>query len=173
MNRLIAAATLLLITAAGAPAQNEEHQYRGQGYVVFGLGAASGSAQGPGAVAQIGFGGEGFLYKGLGLGAEASYAYRGQAYYAEAWMPSADFSYHFRRNAPRGKIDPFLLGGFTAVLPTSNGNRGVPGGNVGGGVNVWFREHAALRFEVRNYISNGDFGPGDEYVSFRFGVTFR
>jgi len=174
MNRLVAAVALLLVTPGWAPAQSEERPYRGQGYVAFGLGGASGHPRSAGAVEQISFGGEGFLYKGLGLGAGVGYVNWGQGQFNDqAWMPSADVSYHFGRRARRGGIDPYVLGGFTAYVPTSHGNRGAPAGNIGGGVNVWIREHAALRFEVRNTISNSDFGPGDEYVSFRFGLTFR
>jgi hypothetical protein len=112
------------------------------------------------------------LYKGLGVGAEVGYA-RWKRYDGDAWIVSGDFSYHFRRSAPRGGVDPFVLGGITGFFPTSTG-RGAPAGNFGGGVNVWLTEHAALRLEVRDHVNTvaGDY-PGPHYVSFRFGVTFR
>lgn len=172
MKKLIATASLLLMVPASAPAQNADHPHRGQGYVVFGLGTGLGSVYSPDHTEQVSFGGEGFLYKGLGFGGEAGYVYWGGDY-RQAWVPSLDFSYHFKRYAARGKADPFLLAGFTAHLPASSGRRGEPAGTVGGGVNVWVREHAALRFEVRNDISSGNFGLGNDYLSFRVGVAFR
>jgi hypothetical protein len=170
MKKLIATAVLLLMVPALAPAQNGDHPYRGQGYVVFGLGTGLGSVYSPDRAEQVSFGGEGFLDKGLGFGGEVGYAYWGGGS-RQAWIPSVDVSYHFGGHAARA--DPFVLAGFTAHLPGSSGRRGEPAGTVGGGVNVWVKEHAALRFEVRNDISSGIFGLGNDYLSFRIGVTFR
>jgi len=75
VKRFIAAAALLLMAPAMAPAQNANPPYRGQSYLFFGLGPGTGSYWSANTlIKQVGFGGEGFLYKGLGAGAEAAYA---------------------------------------------------------------------------------------------------
>jgi len=179
MKKLIARVALLLLVPMLASAQDADHQYHGQGYGFFGLGTSWGNPlYSPGypyhpAIEQVGFGGEGFLYKGLGLGAELGWAYWGSVE-NQAWMPSGDVSYHFRGNRARARVDPFVLSGASGYLPTSHGARGAPAGNFGGGVNLWFEKHAALRLEVRDHVSqNGSFGPGNHYLSFRVGITFR
>ena len=48
--------------------------------------------------------------------------------------------------------------------------------NAGGGVNLWFIRHAALRLEIRdqdgiNYFDG--FSSFTRFVAFRFGMTFR
>jgi hypothetical protein len=175
MKVFIATAALLLAVPTFAPAQGEDHQYRGQGYFFFGLGTGTvyyGESRN--VIEHVGFGGEGFLHKGLGVGAEAGYAHWGP-YSNQAWIASGDASYHFRRNTPRGGVDPFVLIGVTGYFPTSEG-RGAPAGNFGGGINVWLRERAALRLEVRDHVnidSHSNGYPGTHYVSFRVGMTFR
>ncbi len=173
MKKLSMTAALLLLMPALASAQNAQHPYRGQGYAFFGLGTGTKYQLPLPLFEHIGFGGEGFLYKGLGFGAEAGYAHWGWGD-AQAWIGSVDPSYHFRRHAARGGVDPFVLGGFTLFAPTSKGGgRGMPGGNFGGGVNLWLKEHAALRLEVRDHLNGNGTGLGNHYLSFRVGMTFR
>jgi len=172
MKKLIARAALLLLVPMFASAQDADRQYHGQGYGFFGLGTSMSYSFYHPTVWQLGFGGEGFLYK-VGLGAELGYVHWG-ANENQAWMPSGDVSYHFRGNRARARVDPFVLGGATMYAPTSHGARGAPAGNFGGGVNLWFQELAALRLEVRDHVSNNrSFGPGNHYLSFRVGITFR
>ncbi len=175
MKTVLAALGLLISAAPLGWAQGSTPQYRGQGYGYFapGLSIASPSPLGPLEVNQVGFGGEGFLYKGFGTDADVGYTRWGRGL-AQAWIGSVDFSYHFRRWAPRGKIDPFMLSGFSLIGPTEKGGgRGVPAANVAGGFSYWFSKHAAFRFEVRDYLGTGDYIPGSSYLSFRLGVTFR
>jgi hypothetical protein len=172
MKGLVTITALLLLFPMHASAQGDGHPYRGQGYGFFGLDTVS-----PPLTEQLGFGGEGFLYKGLGFGGEATYAHyniRGRFGYS-AWIGSVDGSYHFRRHAPRGRIDPFVFGGFSVYGPTSKeeGGRGQPGGNFGGGVNWWLTGHAALRFEFREHVHTGYYLPGNTVSSLRVGMTFR
>lgn len=196
MKKLIATASLLLMVPVLAPAQETDHPYRGQGYFFFGLGTATGYSPTP-FFKHVGGGGEGFLYKGLGFGVEAgyaSYAYTlplptipavrsslapvrtappSARYSNTAWIGSADFSYHLRRHAARGGVDPFVLGGFSLVGPTAKGGgRGGPAGNFGGGANLWLAQHAALRFEFRDVVGS-NYWVYTNYLSFRVGVTFR
>lgn len=172
MKQLTATIVWLLIVPALAWGQDADHPYRGQGYFVFGVGPSIGGPVNP-VVKQVGGGGEGFLYKGLGVGAEVQYASGGNYAFSKAWIGSADVSYHFGRHAVRG-LDPFVLGGLSVVGPTQKGNgRGSPAGNFGGGTNLWLAEHAALRFEFRDVVGGSTFWPYDHVLSFRVGVTFR
>jgi len=176
MNKLIATAALLLVVPMLASAQDTDDHYRGQGYGYFGLG--TGTYQCYGAYPcphplfkAVGGGGEGFLYQGLGLGAELGYANWG-GYDNQAWIASGDLSYHLRRRAARG-IDPFVLAGASLIVPThKGGGRGDVAPNFGGGANLWLAKHAALRVEFRD-IAAANFWSYDQYLSFRVGLTFR
>jgi len=170
MKRLIVAVALLLTMPAMAPAQNPNPRYLGQGYFFFGWGTGTPSYVHP-VIKQVGFGGEGFLYKGLGVGAEASYASWGTQ--STAWIGCGDLSYHFRRHAAPFQVDPFVLGGVSIVGPTEvGGGRGSPALNFGGGANLWLAKHAALRFEFRD-VAGASFWNFDHVFSFRIGMTFR
>ena len=178
MKKLIAATVLLLVLPTLARPQQADPQDAWQGYAFLGAGTgARYCANGCGTIWHGGFGGEGFLYKGLGMGAELGYAHWGPNNfgfnYNDAFIVSGDFSYHFRRRAARGQVDPFVVIGPSAYFPTSYG-RGAAVGNFGGGVNIWLARRAALRLEIRDYVNPFNNGwPGTHAVSFRFGVTFR
>jgi hypothetical protein len=165
-----------LILPTLASAQKAGPQYRWQGYAFLGAGTgARWCGYACGTIWHGGLGVEGFWYKGLGVGAEAGYAHWGpyNFNYNEAFILSGDFSYHFRRRAARGQVDPFVVIGPTSYFPTNHG-RGAAVGNFGGGVNVWLARRAALRLEIRDYVNPRDNGwPGTHSVSFRIGVTFR
>src|SRR5208337_3162890 len=103
MKRRIVKAALLLMVPALASAQDADHPYRGQGYFFVGFGTGTATYRNP-LIVHVGGGGEGFLYKGLGFGAEAGYANWG-GYYNTAVIASGDFSYHFGRHARRGGVD--------------------------------------------------------------------
>jgi hypothetical protein len=124
---------------------------------------------------QVGGGGERFLYKGLGVGAEAGIVkWTGDPWPGSAVTASGDLSYHFGRHARRGKLDPFVLGGLSFVGPTKKqGGRGSPAGNYGGGVNLWTEKHVALRCEFRDIAGATQYWPFPHYISLSFGLTFR
>ncbi len=177
MKKLMVATVLLLILPTLALAQQSGPQDEWQGYAF--LGAGTGMRYCAATSCTIwhgGIGGEGFLYKGLGVGAEAGYYHSGpyNFNYNEGFIVSGDFSYHFRRRALPGQVDPFVLIGPSAYFPTSHG-RGALVGNFGGGVNVWLARRAALRLEIRDYVNPDMYNgwPGTHSVSFRFGITFR
>jgi len=185
MKSLVATATLLLMAPVLLPAQTVGPRYAGQGFFDFGLGTGEGSTgpffiPGPHTYPQprmwqVGGGGERFLYKGLGVGAEAGIVkWTGDPWPGGAVTASGDLSYHFGRHARRGKLDPFVLGGLSFVGPTKKqGGRGTPAGNYGGGVNLWTEKHVALRCEFRDIAGATQYWPFPHYISFRFGVTFR
>lgn len=182
MKRLIAIVASMLLAPALVVAQEAARPYRVQGYGFGAFGTASGTAPGYAhpLIDQLGFGGEGFLYKGLGVGGEAVWShYRIYGSDQKTWIGSVDGSYHFGRHAPRGGVDPFLIGGpFVYSATSANGQDVEMGWNFGGGVNVWVAHHAALRFEVREHLNIGGNLPdntGFDFpaVAFRIGVTFR
>lgn len=173
MRTVVAATVLLICIPASLPAQNGSRQYRGEGYLFFGLGDSRLYCYRCGAVVHVGGGGDLFLYKGLAAGAEVGYAHWGSYTSTQAWVGAGSISYHFRPPAAHGKIEPFILAGGTGFFPTSEG-RGAPAGHFGGGVNFWLRERTALRLEIRDTVSReGNGYPGPHYISFRVGVTFR
>lgn len=173
MKNLIGTIALLLMGPALASAQNAEPRYAGQGYLVVGFGTLTGTYVQP-FMWQVGGGGERFLYKGLGVGAEAGIVSWGpNSWFDRAVTASGDLSYHFGRHAHRGKLDPFVLGGLSFVGPTEKGGgRGSPALNLGGGANIWLVDHAGLRLEFRDIAGAGYWGY-HHYLSCRIGMTFR
>ena len=174
MRKLIAATAFLLLVPALALAQKTGPQHTWQGYAFLGAGTGVRYCGATGCtIWHGGFGGEAFLYKGFGVGIEAGYAHWGSYDYNDAFIVSGDFSYHFRRRAARGQVDPFVVIGPSAYFPTSYG-RGAAVGHLGGGVNIWLARRAALRLDIRDYVNPFNNGwPGTHAVSFRLCVTFR
>lgn len=155
--------SLLLMLSANALAQsNATKEHKGQGY---GFVAPLVSNYGDTGV-QAGFGGEGLVYKGLGVGGEVSYLkLGGYTYGLGAVSPNA--SYHFRGLTKDGKWVPFVTGGYSLYF-----RNGVAHGlNFGGGVNYWFKERVGLRVEVRDQVL--PFDGTLHYVGFRAGISFR
>jgi hypothetical protein len=167
-------AALLLMVQSLASAQDADQKYRGQGYFFVGFGTGT-AVYSPPLILEVGGGGERFLYKGLGVGAEAGIVkLTWNPWPGTAVTASGDLSYHFGRHARRGGVDPFVLGGASFVGPTKGeGGRGSPAGNYGGGVNLWREKHVALRFEFRDVVGATQFWPYPHYISWRVGVTFR
>ena len=166
MKKLIGIIALLLMVPALAQAQSADPRYAGQGYFVYGFGTGTGAYTHP-LMWQVGGGGEGFLYRGLGVGAEAGIVFW------DSVTASGDLSFHFGRHAHRGKLDPFVLGGLSFVGPTEKGGgRGSSALNFGGGATIWLDEHAGLRLEFRD-IAGAQYWSFDHYLSWRVGVTFR
>ena len=79
---------------------------------------------------------------------------------------SANVSHHFYRSPGLGKWEPFLTGGLSII---ASGDVGVPGFNVGGGVQRWFGRHAGVRIDVRDQFSPDVFSR----VGVRAGIVFR
>ncbi len=161
----LAAALFLLVPAcayAGLPADGEEHV--GQGYVFFAPGAVVQGGYSTG-TAHFGGGGEGLIYRGLGIGAELGYLTPWRDFSSGIGIFSVNGSYHFNRTE---KLSPFITGGYS--LAFRNGHINLA--NFGGGVNYWFREKMGLRLEFRDHIHTGSF-PTAHYLSARIGLSFR
>jgi opacity protein-like surface antigen len=179
MKKLIATVALLLMVAASVSAQNTDHQPQGLGYVFLGAGTHQMGL-------TAGFGGEGYVYKGLGMGVEVGTAGLGASANGEPnWIGvgSADLSYHFFPKKIRGHAAPFVAGGYTLFFgqDTDTGTGSIAHGfNVGGGVDIFVTKHAGARFDVR-YNAHGDhiLWPSFpnlaqfSFVAFRIGLTFR
>jgi hypothetical protein len=82
-------------------------------------------------------------------------------------LGSANLSYHFIRSRRHEEWDPFLVAGVSAARFAGTGGAWV---NLGGGVNYWFSQRAALRGEFKGYAGGQDLGGFGE---FRFGVAFH
>src|SRR5437899_12321362 len=96
--------------------------------------------------------GRDLFYRGLGLGAEIGYVGQDWSFGRDAiGVGSADMSYHFLPKTNDGKVEPFLVGGYTVFFGQDTGTGSAANGfNFGGGVNIWLRKRAAMRLEVRD-----------------------
>lgn len=191
MKKLIATAALLFVVPMFASAQNADHQPQGLGYVFFGAGSHKMGL-------TTGFGGEGYVSKGLGGGVEVGTAGLGRSTNGNSnWIGvgSADLSYHLFSKKIQGSAAPFVAGGYTIFFgqdvflqypgPPSSGpvpGRGnfTNGFNVGGGIDIFASKHAGVRFNVRYNAHGGRILWASfpslaqfSFVAFRIGMTFR
>src|SRR5262245_58801574 len=173
MKTLIYTAQLLIALSLPALAQTSNSS-RGQGYLFFAPGVAKGNSrlppEAPGQTARasihIGGGGEGFVYKGIGLGAEIGAVGPWSDFGDNAFgMGSANLSFHFLPGASERKLEPFVSIGYTLFF-----RAGVTHGvNAGVGINQWLNKKVALRFEVRDNVEGGH----GHLIGFRIGVTLK
>lgn len=154
---------MLLILAQGAALAQGSSDRRGWGYAVGGVGGTSGNGS-SNATFQVAGGGEGLFYKGLGIGAEVGYLAPFEATGDGFGIFSVNPAYHFTTSSSR--LVPFVTGGYS--LAFRNGSSS--GGNFGGGVQYWMKDHVGLRFEVRDHIFSSD---SPHFFQFRVGLSFR
>jgi hypothetical protein len=160
MRRLVMVVSILLggqVVALGQTASEP----RGWGY---GFGGVGGTSEGLLGTLHVGGGGEGLVYKGLGLGAEIGYLSPLGNFGEGIGILSTNVGYHFVK--PNHKLVPFVTGGFS--LAFKNGSSG--GGNFGGGVQYWLRPHVGLRFEFRDHVFASD---TPHLYGVRVGLSFR
>lgn len=151
---------LAFFAISGSASAQSPDRSKGQGYVFFAP-AVGNINRGYGDVnIHAGFGGEGFVYKGLGLGAEIGGV--GKSYVIG--LGSANFSYHLFPRTKDRNLEPFVTAGYSMFFRAGTFH----GYNAGGGINVWLNKALAMRFEIRNQHSHYY-----EAVSFRIGLTFR
>ncbi|MGH9391681.1 MAG: hypothetical protein ACRD1Z_18935 [Vicinamibacteria bacterium] len=153
-------ALLLLSVPALSTAQIDE-DLRQQGYLFAAPGAFV--AEGIAATLEVGGGMQWLVYRGLGLGFDASVM--GFAECLSCWLAlgSLDASYHFVPSS--GRLVPFVLGGVGGAV---FGDGGAGLASAGGGINYWFENGMALRLEVRDRFD----GDGVHNLGVRFGITF-
>ncbi len=141
---------------------SEEHQ--GQGYVFFAPGASTPGGTG---TVHLGGGGEALVYKGLGVGGEIGYVAPWQCIgRCGLGVFSANGSYNFSR---RGKLVPFVTGGYTLFFRSGSAN----GFNFGGGVNYWVRKRVGLRLEFRDEVFPQLCCTTSHFLGFRIGLVLR
>jgi len=157
MRVLVYLAVVFFAMSCCASAQTPDRS-RGQGYVFFAPGVGNYEVGKPNI--HVGIGGEGFIYKGLGLGAEIGGVGRDRV----IGLGSANLSYHFFPGTTDNRLEPFVTVGYSIFFRAGTSQ----GYNAGGGINVWLNKNLAMRFEIRNQHSHRF-----ETVSFRIGVTFR
>jgi hypothetical protein len=153
---------LLALAPMAAPAADSEEPYRDDGSLFYGPGRAPGG----GSLQQIGVGGEGFLYRGLGVGADIGYQFPSEGFSYGIGLLSVNGSYHLNRTR-HAKLSPFVTGGYTLAFRGGHANLA----NFGGGVTWWMADHAGLRLEFRDYIwtcCNSEHSP-----SVLVGISFR
>src|SRR5262245_36549202 len=160
MRKLVAMIVFVAVTQVVALAQNDR---RGWGYAVGGAGGASGNGASV-AMFQVAGGGEGLVYRGLGLGAEVGYLAPFRAGGDGFGVFSPNVAYHFNNSS--SKLVPFVTGGYSLAFRSGTSS----GGNVGGGVQYWMKDHIGLRLEFRDHIFSSD---SPHFFQFRVGLSFR
>jgi hypothetical protein len=160
MRKITALIMFLVVAQATALAQTDR---RGWGYAVGGVGGTSGNGSST-ATFQVAGGGEGLVYKGLGLGAEVGYLAPFRRAGDGFGIFSPNISYHFSNGS--SKLVPFVTGGYSLAFRNATSS----GGNFGGGVQYWVKEHVGLRFEFRDHIFSSD---SPHFYQFRVGLSFR
>jgi hypothetical protein len=166
MRLLIAASALLVAFPMVASAQTGK-QHKGEGFVFFGSGV---TADGEGTV-HFGGGGQGFVYRGLGLGAEIGYLAPWSSFNDGVAAGAVNLSYHLLPRSEDKKVEPFMTAGYLVYA-----RAGVSSGfNWGGGVSLWLGKRAGLRLEVRDQFDRGhsDYFQSSHVIDFRVGLTFR
>jgi len=156
MKKTLCIATAFLGSFLHASAQNLP---KAQGYLLFAPGAGSDIFGGDNgrATIHIAGGGEGFIYKGLGVGAEIGplmpwSAPRGGSTFGNyrlVGLGSANLSYHFLTGTADRTLEPFVMAGYSVFFRMGSSQ----GYNVGVGTNVWLKKSVAMRFDVRYHSS--------------------
>ncbi|MGH9388663.1 MAG: hypothetical protein ACRD1Z_03545 [Vicinamibacteria bacterium] len=154
------ALAMLLSVPALSTAQIDD-DLRQQRYVFAAPGAIV--AEGTATTLELGGGMQWLVYRGLGLGFDASLMGFAECFSCRMALGSFDASYHFVPSS--GHLVPFVLGGVGGVVFADGGGAL---GSVGGGINYWFENGMALRLEVRDRFR----GEGVHILGVRVGITF-
>jgi hypothetical protein len=150
MKGFISGICCVLVVAGFAFAADNQDR-KGQGYVFFATGGATGGGR-TDAVMHFGLGGEGVLYKGLGLGGEIGYLYPTVSASSGIAIVSINALYQFGLPTSTRKTVPFITGGWSIAVRDS----AINGANIGGGVTYWFRRRLGLRMEFRDHFAARD-----------------
>jgi hypothetical protein len=161
MRKVFVAITFLAIINAVSLAQSAPDR-RAWGYVFGGAGGNAGNGASR-ASFQVGAGGEGLVYKGLGLGAEIGYLAPFESASDGFGIFSVNPSYHFKTS--NSKLVPFVTGGYSLAFRSGSAS----GGNFGGGVQYWMKDHLGLRLEFRDHVFSSD---SPHFYQFRVGLSF-
>jgi hypothetical protein len=154
---------ILLVVLAPIAAAAQSGDHRGQGYAFVAPTTSSGGGFG----LHFGAGGEGLVYKGLGVGAEVGYLASPRDLGQGVGILSPNVSYNFTKASRSGKFAPFVTGGYSLLF----GSDALHAVNVGGGVNWWFKDRLGLRLEFRDHVTV-QFGSA-HILGVRIGLAFR
>ena len=103
---------------------------------------------------------------GFGIGGEVGVlGGRGSALF----VLSANGSFHISTDPSVQRVVPFLTGGYTNMR---NSDGSFNAWNVGAGVDIWLRERAGLRVDVRDHVRRDSRGAV-QYWAIRAGIVFR
>ena len=161
MSKLIFVILLAVLLPFAAAAQSKE--WRRQGYVFV----APTSTTGRGLALHIGGGGEGLVYKGLGVGGEIGYLGSADGLRDGIGILSTNISYHFTKATKSRKFAPFVTSGYSMLFRRSALNAV----NIGGGANLWFKDRIGLRLELRDHIPLRS--ESIHFFGVRIGLAFR
>lgn len=161
-KHIVLAAVLFLAFSALAKADESGKEHHGQGYlfVAGGVAVQRGYYR---ELVHFGGGGEGLVYKGIGVGSEIGLLTTGPE--SSMGLLSVNGSYHFLRNR---KLSPFVTSGYSVAFRDGHANLV----NFGGGVHWWFREGAGVRLEFRDHIHSYR-GVQTSFLEARIGFSFR
>jgi hypothetical protein len=117
---------------------------------------------------QVGGGGEGYVYRGLGFGGDIGGLYSHSRTGVGQWtgMISLNALYNFN-SADKSKLSPFMIGGVTLIPAFDVGG----GFNFGGGLQYWFHDQIGLRIEFRDHVLTGM--RYHHYPQARIAIAFR
>ncbi len=160
----IAAMGLLIVLA---PAMGSAQTGERPGAWGYGFVAPGAYTPGTTSTLHFGLGGEGLVYKGLGVGGELGYLAPTYAMAMGIGVASLDASYHFVTHSPEQKFVPFVSGGYSLAFRSATLNLV----NYGGGMHYWFSRHFGLRLEFRDHVYLTS--SRAHALGFRIGVAFR
>ncbi len=157
LKRLVLSIALPACLLPAASAQ------RTDGYVFVAPGGVNG-VDGAGSTLHFGGGGELGLPGGLGLGGElGALSPRGKVL-SSIGIASANAFFHF---GSKGKVDPYVTGGYSLFFRSATGN----GGNLGIGVNLWLLRSLGLKLEFRDHVVSSG-GVTNHWWGGRIGLNF-
>lgn len=150
---------VLLAPAILRAAEVEPFRYKGSGYGFFTAGACQHSY----AIVGAGGGAEGFIWRGLTVGAEGGYqTFTEGGGWGVLYLP---VGYHIVDRSKPGKWDPFVS---FAVGLFGGGGVGATA-HFGGGATYWFRKRVGVRTEFRVH----GFSVSEVTAQGRIGIAFR
>jgi hypothetical protein len=159
MDRSTVLLCLLLLSSSVAAAQRSN----GYWFAAPGGGTSRGNTQ---FLIHLGGGGEFAIGRGIGVGIEGGAVGPTEDYTDNVLgIASANGFYHFFPSKS-ARIDPFATAGYSLAFRRGTANLF----NFGGGMNYWFTDTLALRFEFRDHVWGN--GSTLHMWGFRFGFTF-
>ena len=155
---LIASMVLAIPAVAAAQTAEPARSYNGGYYALF----TTGTCQHGYPFYGVGGGAEALVWKGVTIGADASYQHFQNSF--SFGLATLQAGYHFRGKNRSARWDPFVSYGTGVGMA----RRLAGSGSLGGGVTYWVKDRVGARFEGRVQ------GVGGELLgTVRMGISFR